>query len=125
VGDITPAPWTRAILNFQSAHRTVRAMGVDSASGTIIATALELRPDLVRDDADHALANELRWRLGIEGRTRYALSRIAFWARENRRAIFFQGLFHRDGVHQWCNRNGISFEERRPPSVPESPFPAS
>jgi len=118
VGQVPVGPWERAILDLQK-ELPIRAVGVDSTSGILFATALELRPELIKGDIDRAIRNELLWRLGSEARTRFALNRTAGMAKAGQQVVFIQGNAHLKGIEAWCSRLSVELQTIIPPSLAE------
>lgn len=101
-----------AVLSAIGKKGKIQAVGMDSRAGEILATSFEALGVMVRGDDDQSLTNELKFRLGIEGRTRAALNRSARFARSEQRIVFLQGAMHRSGVEAWCRRSNVPFEMR-------------
>lgn len=93
-----------------SDEKKVLLYGVESLEGSIIATALDSPLNFVKNDPDGSFKNELKFRLGIEGRTRLALKKANQRANNAKRIVFFQGANHLEGVKKWCDRNSIELQ---------------
>lgn len=94
----------------------VHAIGTDSRDVTILLLAFERGLNIL-GDFDGSLTNEIKHRIGIEGRTRYSLNRACNFVKPGQRVVFVQGTMHKDGVEQWCLRNNVRFDIKVPPSI--------
>ena len=106
----------KAIFKF-SEEKSIQLEGVESLEGAIIATALESKLAFTHNDDDGAFRNEIKHRIGIEGRTRLALKRANQRASDASSVIFFQGAFHLEGVKGWCQRHSVDLKVIVPSSI--------
>lgn len=102
-----------AVVDFTARNPEFTAIGVDSDIGQLIGT-LYLLPNRF---PSVGIANTVRFRLGVEGRTRFALSRTSELSKSDQRVIFVQGEMHRKGVETWCQRNSVSMQTIVPIAV--------
>ncbi len=100
-----PKGFEQAILAFAEKKKIV-VKGVESPEGAIIATVLESNIEFTYDNEDGAFRNEIKYRIGIEARTRLCLQRANKLAKSGK-VIFFQGGLHLEGVKGWCGRNSV------------------
>lgn len=100
------------IVDFLSNNPEFRAAGVDSTTGQVIGT-LDMSPNLF---ASRQTARMVRFRLGIEARTRFSLNMISKLT-SNERVIFFQGRDHEVGIEEWCKRNSVELKTMTPHSI--------
>jgi len=100
------------ILDFLSNNPEFRAAGVDLTTGQVIGT-LDMLPNLF---TSRQIARMVRFRFGVEARTRSALNRISQLA-TGERVILFQGSYHEVGIGEWCKRNSVELKTMTPPSI--------
>lgn len=99
----------KAIFDFAE-EKKIQIYGVESIEGAIIATALESGIQFVKNDDDGSFHNELKYRIGMEGRTRLSLNRANNRFKSAKRIIFVQGALHLEGIKEWCKRNNCEFQ---------------
>lgn len=107
--------YQNVIVDFLSNNPEFRAAGVDSTTGQVIGT-LGMLPNLI---VSRQTAQMIRFRLGIEARTRSSLNRISTLT-TNERVIFFQGSGHEAGIEEWCRRNSVELKTMTPPSIKDA-----
>ena len=111
-GKISIDGYQDVIVDFLSNNPGFRAAGVDSTTGQAIGT-FDMFPNLF---ASRQTARMVRFRLGVEARTRLSLNGISKLT-TNERVIFFQGVYHGNGVEEWCKRNSVDLKIITLPSV--------
>lgn len=101
----------RAIIKIINENKNVHGYGVESSEGAILATCMEMDPRaFIANNYDSSYSNEIKYRIGIEGRTRYSLNHAAKISKGMKSIVFIQGALHVYGVREWCKRNRVLFK---------------